>query len=107
MTEQGFLSRCEQLLERIEDALDGAGVDADSMRSGHLMEIEFDDGAKIIVNGQAPLREIWLADRSGGYHFRDVDGRWCDTRSGEGLAQVLSRCVSAHCAAPVTLVLDD
>ena len=105
MSEQSFLSRCERLLEKIEDALDDAGVDAESMRSGHLLEIEFDDGAKIVVNGQAPLQEIWLADRSGGYHFRDRDGRWCDTRSGEDLADVLSRCVSAHCAEPVSLAI--
>jgi CyaY protein len=106
MTEQSFLSRCERLLETIEDALDGAGVDCDSMRTGHLLEIEFDDGAKIVVNGQAPLQEIWLADRSGGYHFRQSAGQWCDTRSGEKLSAVLSRCVSAHCATPVTLAID-
>ena len=107
MSEQAFLTVCDRLLDAIEDALDAAGVEVDTLRSGHLLEIEFEDGAKIVVNGQAPLQEIWVAARSGGFHFRQRDdGRWCDTRSSEDLAKVLSRCVSEHCPAAVTLALE-
>jgi len=103
MSEQAFLTRCEQLLDRIEDALEAAGVDAELMRNGHVLDIEFDDGSHIVVNGQAPLQEIWLAARDGAHHYREHDGRWLDTRSGEDLEVVLSKSVGRQAGLPVVL----
>ena len=57
-------------------------IDIDTNRSGGLLELEFPDGSKIVVNKQPPLHEIWLAARNGGFHFKFVDGAWCDTRDG-------------------------
>ncbi len=45
----------------------------------------------MIVNRQTPNREIWVAARSGGFHFRMKDGEWRDTRSGEELYVSLAR----------------
>jgi len=47
--------------------------------------------SKIIVNTQAPMREIWVAARAGGFHYRLNDGRWLDTRDGSELFASLSR----------------
>ncbi len=94
MSEQAFLRACDALLDEIEDAIDAAGIDADFRRSGHVLEIAFEDDSRIVVNGQAPLQEIWLAARDGAFHFRWIDGRgWVDSRGGETLATTLSRCV--------------
>jgi iron donor protein CyaY len=49
---------------------------------GLLVELEFPDGSKIVVNKQPPLHEIWLAARNGGFHFKLADGGWRDTRDG-------------------------
>jgi CyaY protein len=57
-------------------------VDIDTNRSGGLLELEFPNGSKIVVNKQPPLHEIWLAARNGGFHFKFVDGAWRDTRDG-------------------------
>ena len=54
-----------------------------------ILEIECEDGSKVIVNRHVPNREIWVAARSGGFHFRAEDGRWRDTRGGEELAAAL------------------
>ena len=35
-----------------------------------ILEIDCGDGGKIIVNRHVPNREIWVAARSGGFHFR-------------------------------------
>src|SRR6201996_7530776 len=51
-------------------------------RSGGLVELEFPNGSKIVVNKQPPLQEIWLAARNGGFHFKFVDQAWRDTRDG-------------------------
>jgi CyaY protein len=103
MTEAEFLDTCDRLLTAIEDALDRSGLDAETARSGHVLEIEFDDGAALIVNGNAPLREIWVAARSGAFHFRFVDGAWRDTRSAGELFATLSDIASRHAGQSVRL----
>jgi CyaY protein len=43
-----------------------------------------------------PNREIWVAARAGGFHFRAAAGIWRDTRSGEELAAALTRLLRAQ-----------
>ena len=103
MGDQAFLALAEQTLTRIEDALDATGIDVDLGRSGVVLQIEFDDGSKIIVNIQSPMREIWVATRSGGYHFRVDAGQWRGTRGEGELYACLSRWVSEQGGQPVLL----
>jgi CyaY protein len=69
-------------------------VDIDSARTGGLLELSLPGGSKLIVNAQPPLQELWLAARRGGFHFRHVDGRWLDTKSGAEFWELLSACAS-------------
>ena len=70
-------------IERQCDAwLQQGVIDVDTNRAGGLVELEFPDGSKIVVNKQPPLHEIWLAARNGGFHFKFVDQAWRDTRDG-------------------------
>ena len=71
-------------------------VDIDTQRTGGLLELEFPDGSKIVVNTQPPLQELWLAARSGGFHYKHVDGRWLDTRDATDFYAALSACASAQ-----------
>ncbi len=109
MTETEFLDLAEAVLDRIEVAIEAAGeavnVDVECSRSGNVLEIEFvDNGSKIIVNTQAPMKEIWVAARSGGFHYRMVDGQWRDTRNGSELYEALSALASAQGGAALTLM---
>lgn len=108
MTESEFLGEAEAVLSAIEAALEriteGGDVDVECSRSGNVLEIEFiDSGAKIIVNIQAAMQEIWVAARSGGFHYRRDNGRWLDTRSGKELFVALLEMVTQQGGAPVTL----
>ena len=103
MSEQEFQEQCERILRGIEDALDARGADVESSRMDKVLELEFDDGSKIIVNGNAPVREVWIAARSGGFHFRHVDGQWLDTRSGNELFTFLSELVSQQTGEAIVL----
>ena len=69
-------------------------VDIDSARTGGLLELAFPNGSKLVLNTQPPLRELWLAARSGGFHFRRVGARWLDTRSEREFFEALSACAS-------------
>jgi len=103
MTESQFLDRIETTLEQIESAIDEARIEAQCSVSGLVLSIELDDGAKIIVNAQTPLRQLWLATRGGGMHF-GFDGEcWRDVRDGEEFFETLSRVLSEHLGEPVRL----
>jgi CyaY protein len=91
-------------LQRIEAALEAGGVDADfELKEGGVLEIEFADRSKIIVNRHGAAKEIWVAARSGGFHFRWDGASWRDTRDGTELFAALSKLVSAQSGAAVLL----
>lgn len=69
-------------------------IDIDSARTGGLLEMSFPGGSKIILNTQPPLQEIWLAAKSGGFHFRHQNGRWVDTKDACDFYDTLSRCAT-------------
>lgn len=103
MTEGEFQDACERTLRSIEDALDACGADLETSRRGNVLELEFDDGSKIIVNGNAPVRELWVAARAGGFHFRRQGDLWVDSRSGDELFASLSRLISLQGGTPMLL----
>jgi iron-sulfur cluster assembly protein CyaY len=99
MTESEFLALADATLRNIEAALEhaanGTDLDVECSRSGNVLDIELiDTGAKIIVNSQAPMQEIWVAAKSGGFHYRREGDRWINTRDGSELFATLSRIVS-------------
>lgn len=104
MEETEFTALAERTLERIEASLEESGVDADvEMKPGGVIEIEYADGSKMVINRHAAAREIWVAARSGGFHFRWDNGAWRDTREGTELFAALSKLVSAQSGQPVRL----
>ena len=95
MTDSEFLDLSEQVFQRIDQAIEAADLDTDLMIHEGVMEIEFADGQKIIVNRHLPNREIWIAARSGGFHFHYQQGEWVDTRDQGSFWARLAALVSA------------
>ena len=98
MTELEYMDRAEALLRRVEarcDRLnDSTDADIDNQRVGGMVTLVFPDRSQIVINLQKPLHEVWLAARSGGYHYRFIDGAWRDTKSGEEFFTRLSQSAS-------------
>ena len=94
LTDADYRRETSALLARVEAATDrwlqDDVIDIDTHRTGGLLELSFPNGSKIIVNTQPPLHEVWLAARGGGFHYRWVAGRWCDTRDGSEFITALS-----------------
>lgn len=104
MDERQFEALAAEALQAIERSLEQSGVDADSeLKEGGVLELEFANGSKIIVNRHGPAREIWVAARSGGFHFRWDGAAWRDTREGTDLFAALSKLVSAQSGTGVIL----
>jgi CyaY protein len=104
MDEREFNALADATLRRIEDAVEACGADVDlEVKPGGVIELEFADGSKIIINRHTAAREIWLAARLGGYHFRPQDGHWLGTRDGEELMAAIGRCMSEQAGMPIRL----
>ncbi len=81
----------------IEEAIDATGADIDYDNAGDILTLEFDNGSQIIINRQTPLSQIWVAARSGGYHF-DYDEEsqvWC---LGQDVNRDLMTQLSIYCS---------
>lgn len=107
MTDTPFLQAAETTLAALERALeraaDAADLDLEIERQGNVITVGFEDGSRIVVNSHEVAQEIWVAARSGGFHYRRDGDRWVDTRAGDELFAALSRLVSAQARQPVVL----
>ena len=102
-----LLQSIEVALETADDALD---LDLDVERQGgNVINIRFRDRSVIVVNTQPPLHEIWVAAKSGGYHYRWAgtlaSPQWLDTKTGRELLSDLSEFASAQSGQAITIDL--
>ncbi|MFC0402182.1 iron donor protein CyaY [Paraburkholderia rhizosphaerae] len=103
MSDTDYLARAEGVLAAVERALDYTDADIEFERSGNVLTLEFANDTKIIVNLQPPMHEIWIAAKSGGYHFRFVDDAWRDTRNGTEFFSALSDYATQQAGEPVRI----
>lgn len=95
MNETDFLRLTSAILARIEHGLEAAGLDFESPADG-ILEIEFDDSSKMVINRHSVAQEIWVAARAGGFHFRHDGNAWRDTRDNAELLAKLTTLISAQ-----------
>lgn len=94
----------DHLQRALEEAAEAADVDLDVSRAGNVIEVEFPDRSRLVINTQEAVGEIWLAARTEGLHFRlSREGSWIDTRSGRELRAALSEMLTLQAGAPLAL----
>lgn len=104
MDDSEFNTLAGQVLARIDAALEACEADLDfELAAGGVLEIEFADGSKIIVNRHTVAKEIWIAARAGGFHFRWDGAAWRDTRDNAELMEKLSALASQQAGESVDL----
>jgi CyaY protein len=104
MNESEFNKLADATLAAIEQAIERSGADIDfELQAGGVLELEFDNGSKMVINRHGVAQEIWVAARSGGFHFRADNGRWVGTRDGAELMQTLGTLISQQAGEPVSL----
>jgi CyaY protein len=104
MNDSEFNALADVAFKHIEAGLDASDADLDfEMPSTGVLEIEFADRSKIIVNRHGAAQEMWVAAKAGGFHYR-WDGKvWRDTRDDSEMMAALSRLVSAQAGESVRL----
>jgi CyaY protein len=103
MTETEFNELAESILDAVEAAVESTGADIEATRTGNVLTLELADRSKVVVNSQSPMQQVWVAAKSGGFHFALRDGQWRDTRDGSELFAALSRVISGQGGEPVVL----
>ncbi|ARB28374.1 iron donor protein CyaY [Pseudomonas tolaasii] len=101
LTEARFHDLVDATQQALEDIFDDSGLDVDLENSAGVLTIKFDNGTQLIFSRQEPLRQLWLAARSGGIHF-DFDeesGKWQCDKSEELLGEILARLVKEQAGA--------
>lgn len=94
-SEAEFIRAANATLAHIEQALEAADLDFETPADG-ILEVEFENGSKIIINRHGVAREIWVAAPSGGFHFKPQDGDWVDTKDSTPLYTKLAALVVAQ-----------
>jgi len=98
MNESEFHQRVDAMLLAIEEAIDDSGADIDYENAGGILTLELENGSQLIINRQTPVKQLWLAVRSGGYHFdwSDEAGEWVRDSDGAGFVAVLNEALQAQ-----------
>lgn len=95
-----YLQAAESLLSAIEAQVDqlneSTDIDLEIQRVGNMVSLTFIDRSQIVINLQKPLQEVWLATKTGGFHYRFNGTNWQDTKGMGEFFQQLSHDVSKH-----------
>lgn len=104
MNDSEFHQLADQLILNIEETLDNfnGNADIDYERHGSVVTLSLASGSKIVINRQEPLHQIWLASKTGGYHFDYRNGAWWCDRSSREFYEVLTEVVSTQAGETVS-----
>ncbi|MEZ8633340.1 iron donor protein CyaY [Vibrio lentus] len=89
MNETEFHQLVDIQMQNIEEAIDESEADIDYEVTGNVMTLEFENRSQIIINRQEPMKEIWLASKSGGFHFKLIDDKWTCSKTGMELFEMV------------------
>lgn len=105
MTDLEFMDHAEKLLLAVERSCDrindDTDADVDAQRSGGMVTLSFPNRSQIVINLQKPLHEVWMAARSGGYHYRFDGQAWQDTKGAGEFFDCLSRDAAQQSGMPL------
>jgi CyaY protein len=106
MNESEFQEIAEQTIEDLQDAIDASGADIDYDEIGGVLTLEFENGSKIIFSKQGAMNQLWMAAKSGGFHFdyNEDSEQWiCDSGDNEEMYAMLSRLSTEQAGEAVSL----
>jgi CyaY protein len=104
LTERAFEDAAEEALASLEEALsdlDGLEV---TLSMG-ILTLEFEDGAKYVVNSHRAARQIWMAAELRAWHFdfHPEAKRWIASKDGDELRATLAAVVGKKLGRAIAL----
>jgi len=99
------MDQAERLLKAVEVSCDRINettdADIDNQRSGGMVTLVFANRSQIVINLQKPLHEVWMAAKSGGFHYKFDGTQWNDSKGQGEFFASLSRYASAQAGRPL------
>jgi iron donor protein CyaY len=95
MTDAEFLALYQATLNDIEsvveDAIDEDDAEIDYESGNDMLTLQFRNGTVAVISRQTAVQQLWLAARSGGFHFEWNPSReeWVCTLNGQSLEDML------------------
>ena len=107
MNESQYHQLLDDLMFAIEDAIDESGLDIDYETSAGILTLSLENNSKVILSRQTVMLQLWVAAKSGGYHFdyKAEQENWICDSTGEELMVLLNRCLSEQSGETVELAL--
>jgi len=105
LEESEFNQLIDTVLAAIEEAVESSDEDIDYDTVQGILTLGFADASRIIINRQAVNNQLWVAAKSGGFHFNLVNGQWLDERDGVDLAQRLNELIFKQCEKNIPITL--
>ena len=103
MNEAQFLESYKHTLRLIEETVEAAinddDADIDYESGNDMLTLSFSNGSVAIVSRQSAICQLWLAARSGGFHFEmnDTSRQWVCTVNGQTLTHMLENICLEQC----------
>ncbi|MDP3978453.1 MAG: iron donor protein CyaY [Pseudomonas sp.] len=93
LTEARFHDLVDTVQQAVEDIFDDSDLDLDLENSAGVLTVRFENGTQLIFSRQESIRQLWLAARSGGFHFDfdEASEHWICDSSDELLGEMLAR----------------
>jgi CyaY protein len=105
MNEAEYHRTANATLLEIEQRVEASGAEIDFESAGEILTLEFTNGSKLIINKQAAARQIWVAAKSGGFHYGwdAAAGVWRNDQNRAELFAELARLLSDQAGRTVNL----
>lgn len=97
LTENEFDALAEKTLGSLLDSLDGFEDDLDVELAAGILQLDFEDGTRYLVNSHRAARQIWMAAARNAWHFNWDPAReaWLDSKTGDELFDTLQGALDA------------
>lgn len=106
LTEDEYVARALPELRKLLDALDGLESEhVEAELESDILNIEFDDGTKYVINSHRAARQIWMAAERAAWHFDwdDEQQRWVASKTGDELWSTVERVLGNKLGSAVRL----
>lgn len=100
-----FRKEADAVLENILLQLDEIDYDEfDPRHTAGSLNIQFDDGAVVMLSMQTPTHELWLSANYTAWHFLRIDNQWIERDTSESMLSILSEIISKKIQQQIQLV---